>query len=260
MTLFAALLLGGALSVSPTDTIRGLAEADAAFSRIDYPTALSSYLQALHRSRDNPENLWKLARIHVLMYEVAPEEEQADLLAHAEEYAYRCVAIDSTIPEGHTWLAASLAYQALSAGGTEQLRLSHDLLEESEKALALNPDDDVAYSIRGSFFRALGNASWIEKALAQLFLGDVPDGGYEESERALENAIHLAPDIMRHHYELGVLYLDMGRRAEAERTLRYAAKLPVRIASDWPRLETIRELLESEFPGSGDPASSETGQ
>ncbi|MGB2959635.1 MAG: hypothetical protein WBD30_12180, partial [Bacteroidota bacterium] len=123
MTLFAALLLGGALSVSPTDTVRGLAEADAAFSRIDYPGALSSYLLALQVSPEDPENLWKLARIHVLMYEVAPEKEQAALLTHAEEYAYRCITSDSTVPEGHTWLAASLAYQALAAGGKEQLRL-----------------------------------------------------------------------------------------------------------------------------------------
>jgi len=260
MTLAGTLLLGCALSISPADTAGRLAEADAAFLRIDYPAALSSYLLALHHSPEDTESLWKLARILVLMYEVAPQEDQTELLRHAEEYAHRCIAGDSMVAEGHTWLAASLAYQALAAGGTEQLRLSHGLLEETEKALALNPDDDVSYSIRGSFFRALGNASWIEKGIAQLFVGDVPDGGYEESEIALRRAISLAPGIMRHHYELGVLYLDMGRRAEAERALRHAATLPVRIASDWPRLETIGELLESEFPGAGEPSAAEGGE
>jgi Flp pilus assembly protein TadD len=191
------------------------------------------------------------------MSEVAPEEDQAALLTHAEQYASKCIAHDSTVAEGHTWLAASLAYQALASGGTEQLRLSHGLLEESQKALELNPEDDVAYSIRGSFFRALGNASWIEIGIAQLFLGDVPDGGYTESELALQKAIELAPDIMRHHYELGVLYLDMGRREEAERTLRHAATLSIRIASDRPRLVTIHEILESAFPEDGEQPAGE---
>jgi tetratricopeptide (TPR) repeat protein len=260
MTLLTTLLLGWTFAISPTDTVQGPSEADAAFSRIDYPAALSSYLLALQHSPHDPQNLWKLARIHVLMYEVAPQEDQAELLAHAEEYAYRCISSDSSLGEGHTWLAASLAYQALVAGGTEQLRLSHGLLKETAKALELNPEDDVAYSIRGSFFRALGNASWIEIGIAQLFLGRVPDGGYEDSEMALQRAISLAPEIMRHHYELGVLYLDMGRREEAEKTLRHAATLPVRIASDRPRLVTIREILDSAFSENGEQSGGESGE
>ncbi|MCK5571511.1 MAG: hypothetical protein KAJ12_02070 [Bacteroidetes bacterium] len=248
MTVLAALVLGTALSASGSDTAHVMVEADASFRRIDYPAALSAYLLALQDSPENTEGLWKLARIHVLMAEVATGEDQGELLKQAEEFARLCISIDSTVSDGHTWLAASLGYQALVAGSARKLELAQGLLEESAKAIELNPHDDVAYSIRGSFFRALGNASWIEKGIAQLFFGDVPDGGYEESEAALQHALRLAPDIMRHHYELGVLYVDVGRDQEAEAALRYAQTLPVRIASDWPRLETIRELLESEFP------------
>ena len=48
---------------------------------------------------------------------------------------------------------------------------------------------------------------------------------------------------MRHHYELGILYIDMGKKEEARRSLETAAALPVRTAIDRPRLQKIRELL-----------------
>jgi hypothetical protein len=48
---------------------------------------------------------------------------------------------------------------------------------------------------------------------------------------------------MRHHYELGVLYLDWGRVVEARQVLLHAAKLPIRVAIDRQRVEKIRQLL-----------------
>jgi hypothetical protein len=113
--------------------------------------------------------------------------------------------------------------------------------------------------VKGSFYRALGNVGWFKKSLASIFLGHVPEGGYPESEAALLQAVHIAPDVMRHQYELGVLYLDMGRMAEARRMLEYAATLPVRIASDTPRLETIRELLSTRFQGNGSAVGGQAG-
>jgi len=64
----------------------------------------------------------------------------------------------------------------------------------------------------------------------------------------LKNAIRIAPGIMRHQYELGVLYLDMGRREEARAALTTAASLPVLTAIDRPRLAKARALLEELTP------------
>jgi Flp pilus assembly protein TadD len=85
--------------------------------------------------------------------------------------------------------------------------------------------------------------SWLQRQLAALFVGKVPRGGYEEAEAALQKAIALAPDVMRHQYELGILYIDMGRKDEARRILEHAATLPVRVSIDRPRLKKIQELL-----------------
>jgi tetratricopeptide (TPR) repeat protein len=161
----------------------------------------------------------------------------------AEAAARFCIRLDSTRSEGHSWLAGALGYIALDAPASLQVGLVREILLETQKATALNPADDVAYSVRGSTYRALGNIGWLKRQLAKLFYGDLPDGGFVEAEEALQRAIALAPDVMRHSYELGILYMDMGKPDEARLTLERARTLPVRVGIDLPRLRKIEELL-----------------
>jgi len=239
---FATLLLHVTLAADPEAP--GIA-GDIAFFRIDYPTAVSMYESALEQDPVNAGLLWRLARVYVCMGEVADRAERSGMFRTAEEYARRCIMLDSTKAEGHTWLAGALGYMALEAGKSEQLRLSFELVREVRIALKLNPRDDAAYSILGSFYRALGNVSWLERQLARLFFGGIPEGGFAEAEAALQNAITLGPDIMRHHYELAVLYVDWGRKEEAITVLEHAARLPVRVAIDRQRIKRIGELLSA---------------
>lgn len=221
----------------------GMDAGDEAFFSIDYPRAFSSYDAALRADAGNPVLLWRLARVSVCMGEVAADPSRDTLFRAGERYARLCIKADSSIPEGHTWLAGALGYLALDASAKEQLSLTRELLGEADRALTLNPSDDVAYSIKGSCYRALGNVGWIQRQIASLLLGSVPPGGFPEAEAALQKAIALAPRVMRHEYELGVLYIDWGRREEARAVLEHAATLPVQTAIDRPRLEKIKQLL-----------------
>lgn len=231
------LLLGG-------DPVRSIAQGDGAFARIAYPEAVEEYQQGLRASPDDRQLLWRLARVSVCMAEV--EENAAKrtaLLQQAEDAARHAIAIDSTLAEAHTWLAGALGYRALEAGMSDQVRISQEIMYETATAIRLDPTDDGALSIRGSFYRALGNVGWVKRQLAGLLLGSVPDGGFAEGEAALKAAIHYAPDIMRHWYELGVLYIDWGKPEEARRALREAVSKDVRTAIDRPRKEKAQKLL-----------------
>ncbi len=244
ITVFAAVV--GMCLLLLTDPEGLMISGDGAFFRIAYPEAIVSYEAALHAVPDDPRLLWRLARVYVCMAETEEDESARHrLLGHAEEFARRCIAADPSGAEGHTWLAAVLGYTALDAGMGEQVRLSKELVEETEKAITLNPADDAAYSIRGSFYRALGNVGWLKRQLAALLLGEIPEGGFPEAERSLLTAIALAPDIMRHHYELGILYMDWGRTADARRALERAVTLPIRTAIDRPRKEKSLRLLNT---------------
>jgi tetratricopeptide (TPR) repeat protein len=130
-------------------------------------------------------------------------------------------------------------------GSKKKVELSNEIKYELDYALKLNPDDDVAYSILGSFYRALGNVSWFERTLADLFLGGLPEGGYEESEKALTRAIELAPENMRHHYELARLYLNWDRQGEARRSFERAVTCPVLVARDRSRQTRAKRWARS---------------
>ena len=220
------------------------ASGDQSFIRIDYPAAIEAYEGALLLDPVNAGILWRLARAYVCMGEVLEEPaDRAPLLKRAEAYARRSIDIDSLTAEGHTWLAGALGYLALDADIRDQVRLSRELLDETTRALQINPGADGALSIRGSFYRALGNVGWLKRGLARVLLGEIPDGGFPEAEVALLQAVALAPEIMRHHYELGVLYMDWGRPEDARRALKQAASLQIRTAIDRPRREKALRLL-----------------
>jgi tetratricopeptide (TPR) repeat protein len=220
-----------------------IVKGDEAFALIDYSSARASYEAALQRAPDDPQLLWRLARLEVCIGDVAPRKERRPYYDAAESYARACVARDSTLALGHTWLAAALGNVAMFEGSKVKVRLSREIKEELDTALRLDPNDDVAWSVLGSFYRALGKISWIERQLAEIFLGGVPSGGFEESEHALKTAVALAPTIVRHRFELGVLYAEMDREEEAREEFAVVVTLPPTLGRDEWKKKRAAEWL-----------------
>ena len=227
MLLFIALLLAGGHASSPR-----LMAGDAEFARLDYNRAGEKYDSARTLSPDSAQYLWRLARLYVCMGDVAERDRKEETYREGVAYAQRCIRADSTIAAGHTWKAAALGNIAMFEGGKGKVRLCNEIKHELDIALALDSLDDVAYSILGSFYMALGKVNWIERQLASVFLGSLPDGGFEEAEAALRRAVAIAPGMVRHRYELGMVLKEEGKREEAIRTLRIASGLPATVASD----------------------------
>ena len=216
---------------------------DDAFVRMDYESAMSSYSSALLRDPDQPEILWRMARLYLCLGDLSPEDHQQEYYKKAEEYARQSIRADSTASEGHTWRAAALGSLAMDGSAKEKIQLSREIKRELDIAIALNPDDDGAFSILGSFYRALGNVSWIERRLAGIFLGGLPGGGYEQAEEALVKAIDLDPHVFRHHYELGRLYADWDRPQDAVTAFTKAIEVGPTMAADRMRMQRARQMI-----------------
>lgn len=234
------MLLGGLTSATLADQI---AAADSAFVGLRYADARTAYVHALQSAPKNPATLWRLARLTNVEAGVASGEAKRAGYQEAEKYARTCIAADSTIAEGYTWLAVSLGNLAMFEGSKAKVGMCTEIKNALDRALALKPDDDIAYTILGSFYRALGNVSWIERQLANIFLGNLPDGGYPEAEAALKKAIALAPGTLRHRQELGMLYIDWGKDELARSVLQESLQLPSQLASDDADKQRIREAL-----------------
>jgi tetratricopeptide (TPR) repeat protein len=239
MNALTGLLLLIASASSPVPLVRG----DLEFARMNYALAETMYVSALVGSTDPASVLWRLARVYVCMGDVLPKDQQLEFYLKADTFAVRCISANAGISEGYTWRAAALGNIAMFEGAKTKVRLCDSIKNHLDRAIRLNPRDDIAYSILGSFYKALGNASWLEKRLAALFLGGLPDGGYDESELALQQAVVLAPGVIRHHFELGDLYLRQDRDAEALREFRRVVSLPVLLASDRGRQASAEEYI-----------------
>jgi tetratricopeptide (TPR) repeat protein len=241
MVLACVLFVFGGLIPSPFSSLE---RGDLEFAARNYPLALAVYDTVLTTSKDSASVLWRLARACVCLADVAPEGQRLDIYRRAEAYAVRSIRADTTMSEGYSWRAAALGNVAMFEGSKTKVKLCTVIKQELDRAIALNPRDDIAFSILGSFYMALGNISWLERRLAALFLGDLPEGGFKESEVALRRAIVLAPSVIRHHFELGTLYKKLDRNEEALREFRQVLSLPLVLASDETRQLSAARLVK----------------
>lgn len=216
---------------------------DDAFIKQQYDEAITMYESALPTSVNKAEIFWRLARCYVSIGDVTKREERERYYRTAESYATRAVQEDSLNSDAHCWRAIAIGYVAMYEGVRAKVQRANEIKRELDIALQLNPKNDVAYSILGTFYRTLGNVGWIEKQLASLLLGGLPPGGFLEAEHALKKAIALAPTIIRHRFELGQLYLDMGKPEEAKKVFESAILLPQVLASDARRVERMKRKL-----------------
>ncbi len=241
---FALLLIAAAHSAAqgrPDFVARG----DSAFRALHYDEAISAYHEALAAQDDSASVLWRLARVLICKGDVEEGKRSEALYREAERYARRAVELDSASSMTHTWYAAALGSVALHVGGKTKVRLTHHILHEVQRAIELNPNNDIAYSILGSFYRALAGLSWLERQLATIFLGRIPDGTYDDAERALTKAVELNPHAPRHRYELGLVYWDRGNVERAREQFARVVTMGIATARDTlNRTDALRRLRE----------------
>ncbi|UWX58628.1 hypothetical protein NY406_05020 [Chlorobaculum sp. MV4-Y] len=221
--------------------------ADQAFKSLRYEKADSLYLSMLQTGQESADLYWKLARLNISIAEsIDPAERKKRIPFYnkAVEYARKSVQLDSNNASAHTWLAAALALKADKIGAKEKLNRAAEIRRELDKALALNPNDDVAWSMLGSYNFEASKIGWFSRFMGGTFVGQMPKGSREEAEKDFKKAISLNPKVIRHYHELALLYLEEDKKQEALNTLRIAETRPVLIKSDERRLKEIRKLID----------------
>jgi len=221
--------------------------ADQEVWKMNYPKADSIYTKLLRNTPENPELYWKLARLQISVGESIPSEKNEIRQQHyrqAEKYARTSVTLDSTNGKGHTWLAASLGMMAENVGTKEKLKRAQEIKRELDTAIRLNPNDETALSMLGSYYREAAGIGWFRRVMGNAFIGEVPKGNYELAEKAFRKAIALDPKIIRNYHELALICIKTDKRPEAITLMKTALNQPILIESDKKRLEEMRKLLE----------------
>lgn len=230
----------------PASATTALDAADKAYLSLDYDKADALYTSLIDLTPESADLYWKLARLNISIAEAIDPKEKTQRLPYytkAVEYAQKSVELDNANASAHTWLAAALALKADKIGAKEKLKRAAEVKQELDKALRLNPKDDVAWSMLGSYHYQISKIGWFSRMIGNTFIGEMPEGSREAAEKEFKTAISLNPRVVRHYYELAQLYLDQDRKKEAYDILRAAENKPVLMKSDVRRLEEIRKLI-----------------
>jgi tetratricopeptide (TPR) repeat protein len=115
---------------------------------------------------------------------------------------------------------------ALFQGGRQKVELSKEVKAEAEKAVALDPNEDLAYHVLGVWNREMVELNWMLKKFAEVLYGRFPPASMDEALRDLRKASALAPNVVPHQVELGVTLAAARQWEEAKTTLDHALAMP----------------------------------
>ncbi len=211
-----------------------VAKGDTAFEKFDNQAAMEAYQKAMEKDPQCYEAAWKLARAYVDLGEKLPDKEQRKAYyLKAHEMATKAVEINPNAARGHLFLSISLGRVALDEGGKEKVKKSKEIKREVDKALAIDPNDDIAWHVLALWNRNISTLSWIEKKFADIFLGGIPkEASVEKAVECLKKAIEIKSSHINHHLELGITYEELDKKDLAIKEYEKVLELPMSDADD----------------------------
>ncbi len=231
----AACLAVPALAQTAADHVR---EGDAAYAAWDDAKALEHYQAALKLEPNNYEALYKTARAMVDIADVIPATEkdakarQQKLYTDATALARKAVAANPNDTWGHFTLAAANGKRLLMLGKKEQIDASKEVRTEIDKAIELDPKNDLAWHALGRWHRRMDEIGGAKRFFGSIIYGSIPKGSFAESEKALRKAIELNPTYVNHYLELGRTLVAEKKSDEAAQSFQKAIDLPKSSSKD----------------------------
>ena len=237
-----ALLSTGARAESAEELIQ---KGDVFYDKLQAAEALTFYLPAEKLDSNNVRLLVRIARQYRhLMSDATNASVKWQLGTTAVDYAQRAVALAPDDPE--TQLAVAISFgKMLPLEGTKQ-QIAHSRLIKIavDRAIALNPTNDLAWQVLGRWYRGLAEVGTVKRALAQVAYSKLPPATYADAVRCFEKAIALNPHRLMHYIELGCTYAQMGRDADARKFISKGLAMPATEKDDPETKKIGRQVLK----------------
>lgn len=214
--------------------------------RYEPEAALKSYLPAEQLDPGNARLMVLIARQYShLMTDAKDETAKRELGEKALVYAQKAVKLDPKLCDAHLSIAVCHGKLLPFKNNREKLEGSRQVKAAAEKAVALEPSNDLAWHMLGRWHMELSTISGVKKALAQVIYGSLPAASQEEAARCLEKAVALNPNRLMNHIELGRTYALMNRDEEAKKLIAKGLAMPSREKDDPDTKERGRETLRN---------------
>lgn len=214
--------------------LHGVAPAEA----LDPQSAARRLELILAADSTNVEAHWRLAVAQVDIGKQIPKHIKSptrdSLYLLAEWHARRAVALAPEEPDAHFALSLAVGMAALTRSKREQVKYAIEVRDEAVRTLELDPRHDGALHILGRWHAEIERLSNIEEFFAKKFLGAkvFGDASWAEAARNLEAAVALRPDYIYHRLDLGEIYVEMKRYADARAQFGAIPALPTQDVLD----------------------------
>jgi tetratricopeptide (TPR) repeat protein len=247
-TLSAAMAMALALASTTTGAASAtelIQQGDVFYDRLQAAEALKFYLPAERLDSNNVRLLVRIAREYRhLMSDATKTSEKKQLGITAVNYAQRAVALAPNDPETHLALAISYGKMLPLEETGEKIALSRLIRIATEKVIALDPNNDLAWQVLGRWYLGLAEIGGFKRTMAQVKYGKLPPAKYEDAARCFEKAIALNPKRLMHYIELGRTYEKMGRDADARKFIIRGLAMPETEYDDPETKDLGRQVLK----------------
>jgi tetratricopeptide (TPR) repeat protein len=237
-------------AATPSTASELIQAGDALYAEFDDSGALAKYEAAAKLDPKSYEALWKTARAYLDVADrIKPETkekkaEQEHLYLTSEEYAKKAIQVNANDTWGHFFYSAAMGMHALQLGKKEQISMSKKIKAEIEKAIELDPRNDLAWHALGRWQRRMAEIGGVSRFFGGIIFGSIPKGSFDEAVKDFQKAIEIRPDYCNHHLELGRTYLDMKKKDLAAKEFQIALDDPVLTSKCADYKEEAREELD----------------
>src|SRR4030043_1099368 len=210
-----AFLIAASASLFGQTAADRIRQGDEYYAQFNDEKALEEYLAAAQAEPENYEALWKTARAYFDLGDLmdpkddSAKEKQRQFFTESLGYARKAVRANPNDTWGHFFVSAAQGKYVLTKGKKEQINASKTIKAEIEKAIELDPNNDLAYHAMGIWHRTMADIGGAQRFLGGMIYGSIPQGPNEESEGGVQKAVTLKPDYTNHHLELGRTHLRM---------------------------------------------------
>ncbi len=147
-------------------------------------------------------------------------------------YAVRACAANPRNPLAHALLSYCYSRSAKLEGPSGKMRYARFVKSEAEKAISLDPRQDIALHVLGAWHYTVARLNPVLREIAQTLYGSLPKASLESSADYLRRAVNAKPDSLMHRAALAMTYAAMGQKEKARQALAAAEALPVKTSSD----------------------------
>ena len=208
-------------------------------------TAAAKFYSAVEQlEHGNSSNLCALTKYFCdLMRLTSSAATQKMLAENALSCSQAAIQADPRNATAHICAAICYAKNFPYADNATKVLYSRSLKAEAEKAIALDPKQDVAYYLLGRWNYGVANMNLFYKGLVKLAYGGLPVASNAEAVRDFKQAIRLEPGRIINHAELAKVYRATGQKDLARQELETSARLkPLDPDDAEAQVEAAKEL------------------